>query len=107
MPTDIGGHPWAGGVAGRLVMVLLLVAINALLIAAEVTLMAAPAEGDDAKPNPTTAIRIGSGLMAVGLGALAGPLWFLEAALIYIVFGVLVPGAVATEKPDVVRRDVL
>ena len=107
MPTDIGGHPWAGSVAGRLVMVLLLVAINALLIAAEVTLLAAPIDGDEEKPTPLTAIRIGTSLAAVGLGALGGALWFVAVALVYVVLGVLVPGAVATEKPELVRRYVL
>ena len=107
MPTDIGGHPWAGGVAGRIVMVFILVAINALLVAAEVTLLSAPADGDDARPNLITAIRIGCSVAAVGLGALGGAFWFVEVALLYVIFGVLVPGAIATQKPEIVRRYVL
>ena len=88
-------------------MVLFLVAINALLVAAEAAIASAPTDGGATHDQPTTAIRLGSTLATVGLGVLTGPVWFVGAAAIHIVFGVLVPATVATEKHDVVFRYVL
>lgn len=107
MPTDLGGHTSAGGVAGRLVVLFLLVAINAFFVAADVALTSAPADADETEPHPTTAIRIGSGVVTVAVGVLSGWTWFVGGALLYIVFGVLVPGAVAAERPAGIRRYLL
>jgi len=97
-------HPSAGGIAGSIVVILLLIAVNALFVAADVILSSAPLDEDQRQPPPFTAIRIGSALATTGLGVLAGPVWFLGTALLLIVFGVLIPGAVASEHPDTARR---
>lgn len=105
MPNDPGGHLSAGSVAGRLVGIILLVAINALFIAAEYAQSATPANelGESPQDDPTIAVRIGSSLATVGLGVLAGPAWFLAAALFHIVVGWLVPSTIGSERPGAAR----
>jgi CBS domain containing-hemolysin-like protein len=102
MSTDPGDHSTAGGVAGRLVAILVLIAINALLIATEYALAALPE--DETRRDPTTAIRIGSSFATIALGVLAGPIWFSAVALLHIVLGWLVPSAIAQTYPEGVGR---
>jgi len=104
MPNDIGGHTWAGGVAGRLLVVFFLVIVNAIFVATEAALTATPVDEDQDRESPLTAIRIGSGVAAVALGAIAGPVWFILVAFLLIVVGVMVPATVAAERTEGVRR---
>ena len=103
MPTDLQDQNWAGDVATRLIWIVVLVAVSAIFAAAEAAL-SVPMDDEEGRPTPTTATRIGSSLAAVGLGVVGGAAWFALAVLLHIVFGELVPRAVAREHPDWARK---
>lgn len=105
MPTDIGDSITAGGVAGRTIIIVLLLALNALLVAAEYAFASISSEDDQKKnPVPTTAIRIGASFASLGLGVVAGPIWFVLVAMCHVIISWLTPSAIAMEKPELVRR---
>lgn len=89
--------------ATRLIWIVVLVAVSAIFAAAEAAL-SVPMDDEEGRPTPTTATRIGSSLAAVGLGVVGGAAWFALAVLLHIVFGELVPRAVAREHPDWARK---
>jgi len=86
-----------------LIWIVVLVAVSAIFAAAEAAL-SVPMDDEEGRPTPTTATRIGSSLAAVGLGVVGGAAWFALAVLLHIVFGELVPRAVAREHPDWARK---
>lgn len=102
MPQD----PSTLSIAGRLVWIVVLVALNALFAAAEAAL-GVPGDGEEGRGTPTTAMRIGSSLASVGLGLVGGGVWFALAVLLHIVVGELVPRAIAREHPVLTRRYVV
>jgi putative hemolysin len=104
MPTDPGDHTTAGGVAGRISVIILLVVLNAIFVAAEYALATNSSEDEDHSQAPTIALRIGSSLASIALGVVAGPIWFAVAAFFHIVLGWLAPSAIAMEHPGLVRR---
>ncbi|MGI8548088.1 MAG: hemolysin family protein [Gemmatimonadaceae bacterium] len=93
-------------VAGRLVWIVALVALNALFAAAEAAL-GVPGDGEEGRGTPTTAMRIGSSLASVGLGLAGGGVLFAVAVLLHIVLGEIVPRAIAREHPAATRRYVV
>ncbi len=93
-------------VAGRLVWIIVLVALNALFAAAEAAL-GVPGDGEEGRGTPTTAMRIGSSLASVGLGLAGGGVLFAVAVLLHIVVGEIVPRAIAREHPAATRRYVV
>ncbi|MEO6778820.1 MAG: CNNM domain-containing protein, partial [Gemmatimonadaceae bacterium] len=103
MPTDLPDQGWSGGLASRLIWILILIALSAIFAAAEAAL-SVPLDDEDGRSAPTTASRIGSSLTAVGLGVVGGAAWFAIAVLLHIVVGELVPRAIAREHPELARR---
>ena len=103
MPTDLPTETWAGGIATRLIWIIALVLASAVFAAAEAAL-SVPMDDEEGRAAPTTAARIGSSLVAVGLGVAGGAAWFALAVLLHIVVGEMVPRAVAREHPALARR---
>jgi len=94
----------AGGIAGRVALVALLLVINGLLAAADAA-AGSPGDEDARGPAvPETAARVVAALTAGGVAVLAGPVWFAAAIAAYIVAGELAPRVLGRERPDAVRR---
>lgn len=94
----------AGGMAGRVTLIALLVVVNAVLAAADAALDNSEDVEDPDQLAPTATIRLGSILAAGGIGLLAGRVWFALAMAVHIVVGELAPRMIGQERPDGVRR---
>ena len=107
---DFRGMPNAftiSGVATRVALVTVLLAISAVLAAADSALANPSDDEEDDRTPPTTAMRIVASLATIGLGLVGGPAWFVAVAALHIVVGEVAPRAVARTYPDATHRYVV
>jgi CBS domain containing-hemolysin-like protein len=91
------------GIATRIIAVAVLLAVSALLAAAD-SALGMPEEEDEDRTPPTTAVRILASLATIALGLVGGAAWFIAVVALHIVVGEVAPRALARTYPDATRR---
>ena len=103
MPTSIP----ISGIATRIVVVAVLLAVSAFLAAADTAREMPTDDEDEDRTPPATAIRILASLATIALGLVGGATWFVAVVALHIVVGEVAPRALARTYPDATRRAVL